>query len=136
MLLTTAEALNTPEGAPSDSNVVGWADGGAAATALSPTSEPSLTASPKESQRKADANCTTKVRCLHCGRPHSADSADCQLWKESGAWPPSRHQLPPTCLIGRLKQLCGQALAGRVVPQLKQPTGKSYPQLWEVHPRW
>ncbi|KAL1486720.1 hypothetical protein MTO96_031287 [Rhipicephalus appendiculatus] len=35
--------------------------------------------------------------------------------KESGAWPPSRRPLPPTCLIARLKQPCVQALAGRVV---------------------
>ncbi|KAH7946756.1 hypothetical protein HPB52_003979 [Rhipicephalus sanguineus] len=26
-----------------------------------------------------DASCTSKVKC--CGRPHSADSAECQLWQ-------------------------------------------------------
>ncbi|KAL1481361.1 hypothetical protein MTO96_034524 [Rhipicephalus appendiculatus] len=45
---------------------------------------------------------------------------------ESGAWPPSRRQLPPTCLIARLRQPCGQALAGRVVLHSNQAKGKSY----------
>ncbi|KAL1467113.1 hypothetical protein MTO96_042377 [Rhipicephalus appendiculatus] len=46
--------------------------------------------------------------------------------KESGAWPPSMRPLPPTCLIARLKQPCGQALGGRGGPHLNQAPGKSY----------
>ncbi|KAH7935729.1 hypothetical protein HPB52_012972 [Rhipicephalus sanguineus] len=55
MLLTTAEALDAPEGSPSTSNTVGRADGVTTATALSPASEAAFTASPKQSQRKADS---------------------------------------------------------------------------------
>ncbi|KAL1481388.1 hypothetical protein MTO96_034499 [Rhipicephalus appendiculatus] len=46
--------------------------------------------------------------------------------KESGAWPPSRRQLPPTCLIARLKQPCGQTPSGTGAPQLNQAPEKSY----------
>ncbi|KAH6941495.1 hypothetical protein HPB50_019095 [Hyalomma asiaticum] len=55
MLLTTADALNPPEDAPSSSSKVGSGHLGTAVTVFSPTSEPASTTSPREGQRKADS---------------------------------------------------------------------------------
>ncbi|KAL1437685.1 hypothetical protein MTO96_048713 [Rhipicephalus appendiculatus] len=41
-----------------------------------------------------DANCTSKVRCLHGGRAHSADSADWQLWQRERRLAPIKASAP------------------------------------------
>ncbi|KAL1427075.1 hypothetical protein MTO96_017816 [Rhipicephalus appendiculatus] len=63
-------------------------------------------------------------------------SPNASCGKESGAWPLSRLQLPPTCLIARLRQPCDQALAGRVVLNSTRPQARAKLRWWELHPRW
>ncbi|KAL1443220.1 hypothetical protein MTO96_046071 [Rhipicephalus appendiculatus] len=77
-----------------------------------------------------------KARCLHWGRPHSADSVDCHLWQRERRLATIKASAP-TYLPHREAQAALRASpSGTGGPQLKQPTGKSYAAGVGVHPRW
>ncbi|KAH8027134.1 hypothetical protein HPB51_002317 [Rhipicephalus microplus] len=71
-------------------------------------------------------NCSNKLRCLHCGRPLSADSTDCQLWQRERRLPTIKASAPTYLPRQDAKSVWRASPSNTEGSQLKQITGKSY----------
>ncbi|KAL1416109.1 hypothetical protein MTO96_028240 [Rhipicephalus appendiculatus] len=81
---------------------------------------------PDTGHQGKDASCTSKVKCLHCGRPHAADSAECQLCQRERRLATIKASAP-TYLPHREAQAALQSSPSSTGgPPLNQAKGKSY----------
>ncbi|KAL1484488.1 hypothetical protein MTO96_011286, partial [Rhipicephalus appendiculatus] len=73
-----------------------------------------------------DASCTSKIKCLQCGRPHSADSAECQLWQRERRLATIKASAPTYLPHREAQAALRSSPTGTGGPHLNQAPGKSY----------